>query len=121
MTTSPEELNEWHSGLWRPWYAALWAEAAVLAGSAEATDRLERARMATAGNPIAIAIVDRAVALTTPGGDRDGLVTAAAALQDAGCRYQWARTLVLLGGPDRVSGESVLASIGATPMVWPLG
>ncbi len=28
----------------------------------------------------------------------------AAALQAAGCRYQWARTLVLLGGAERVRG-----------------
>ena len=61
--------------------------------------------MATADNPIATAIVDRAAALTTPGGDRDELIVAAAALHEAGCRYQWARTLVLLGGADRVRGE----------------
>jgi hypothetical protein len=43
----------------------------------------------------------------------------AAALQDAGCRYQWARTLVFIGGEHRARGESVLATMGATPMVWP--
>ena len=119
MTTPPEDFTTWYAGMWRPWYAALWAEAAVLTGSAEATDRLRRARVATADNPIATAIVDRAAALTTPGGDRDELTIAAAALQEAGCRYQWARTLVLLGGADRVRGESLLAGMGATPMVWP--
>ena len=119
MTTPPEQFNEWYNGLWRPWYGAMWAEAAVLSGSEDAAERIERARLATAGNPIATAIVDRAAALTVPGGDRDGLSAAAAALQDAGCRYQWARTLVLIGGEHRADGESVLATMGATAMVWP--
>jgi hypothetical protein len=83
----------------------------------DAADRLRRARLATAGNPIATAIVDRAAALTA--GDRDGLIAAAVALQDAGCRYQWARTLILIGGQHQSRGESELAGIGATPMVWP--
>jgi predicted ATPase/DNA-binding CsgD family transcriptional regulator len=117
MDTPPEQLTEWYSGLWRPWYAALWAEAAVLSGHGDAADRLRRARLATAGNPIATAIVDRAAALTA--GDRDGLIAAAVALQDAGCRYQWARTLILIGGQHQSRGESELAGIGATPMVWP--
>ncbi len=86
-----------------------------------AADRLDRARVACAGNPIAAAIVDRAAALARPGGDRDGLTAAAAALDDAGCRYQWARTLVLMGGEQRTRGESVLAAMGATPMAWPPG
>ena len=47
------------------------------------------------------------------------LAVAAGALHEAGCRYQWARTLILLGGADRVHGESLLAGMGATPMVWP--
>ena len=63
------------------------------------------------GNPIAAAIVDRAAALA---GDRGGLVPAAAALEAAGCRYQWARTLVFIGGAERARGESVLAAMGAT-------
>jgi hypothetical protein len=71
-----------------------------------------------ADNPIATAIVDRAEALTRGGGHRDGLAAAAVALEAAGCRYQWARTLVLMGGADRRTGEDVLAAMGATPMVW---
>jgi hypothetical protein len=47
------------------------------------------------------------------------LTAAAAALADAGCRYQWARTLVFIGGEQREHGETVLARMGATPMVWP--
>ena len=119
MTTAPEDLNDWYSGLWRPWYAALWAEAAVLTRSADATDRLQRARIAAAGNPIAAAIVDRAEALHAPRRDNAALTRAAAALHAAGCRYQWARTLVQLGGADRARGEAELAIMGATPMVWP--
>ena len=64
MATPPEKFTDWYSGMWRPWYGALWAEAAVLSGYADATDRIQRARVATAGNAIATAIVDRAAALT---------------------------------------------------------
>jgi predicted ATPase/DNA-binding CsgD family transcriptional regulator len=119
LDTPPEQFREWHNGMWRPWYAALWAEAATLSGHEDAAARIQRARSAAAGNPIATAIVDRAAALNRPDGDRDGLTAAAAALQDAGCRYQWARTLVILGEERRARGEAVLATMGATPMVWP--
>ena len=44
---------------------------------------------------------------------------AAAAFEETGCRYQWARTLVMMGGQDRRRGEEVLAGMGAIPMVWP--
>jgi len=104
--------------MWRPWVAALWAEAAVLTGHDHAAERIDRARLATVDNPIAAAIVDRAAALA---GNPGALIPAAAALQAAGCRYQWARTLVLIGGAERARGESVLAAMGATPMVWPPG
>ena len=112
LATPPEQFREWHNGMWRPWYAAVWAEAAVLADDAEAGERLLRARWATVGNPIAVAIVDRAAALAA--GDRDGVLAAAGALQASGCRYQWARSLVLAGGPDGLRGEAVLAEMGAT-------
>jgi predicted ATPase/DNA-binding CsgD family transcriptional regulator len=120
METSPEELNTWYAGMWRPWYAALWAEAAVLTRSDDVDDRVLRARVATNGNPIATAIVDRAAALVTPNG-RDGLAVAADALRETGCRYQWARTLVMLGGEQRRQGEAMMAAMGATPMAWPQG
>jgi len=114
--------------MWRPWYAALWAEAAVLSGHQDAAARLRRARLMATDNPIATAIVDRAAALA--GGARrageagradghDGLTAAATALENAGCRYQWARTLVFIGGEQRARGEAALATMGATPMVWP--
>ena len=101
--------------MWRPWYAAVWAEAAVVTGHPDAVARIRRARLATLDNPVAAAIVARAAALA---GDRDGLVPAAAALAAAGCRYQWARTLVAIGGADRDRGEAVLADLGATVMAW---
>ena len=121
LSAAPETFTQWHSGLWRPWYAALWAQAAVLAGHPERADRLERARVASADNPIAAAIVERAAAWSRPVGDRDALTAAAAALLDAGCRYEWARTLIMLGGEQRARGEAVLASMGTTPMAWPPG
>ena len=98
LEAQPEQLSQWYNGMWRPWYAAMWAEAAVLSRHPEAAARVDRARLVAAGNPIAVAIVERAAALGKPGGDRDGLTAAAAALATAGCRYQWARTLVFLGG-----------------------
>jgi hypothetical protein len=119
LDTPPEEFNEWYSGMWRPWYAALWAEAAVLSEHADAAARVDRARRMSTGNPIATAIVDRAAALAADDGGRDGLLAAATAMEDAGCRYQWARTLVIMGGQDRARGEDALASMGATPMAWP--
>ena len=118
LDTPPEQFRAWHNGMWRPWYAALWAEAAVITGHDDARDRIRRARLMTLDNPIAAAIVERAAALA---GDRDGLIQAAAALEAAGCRYQWARTLVMTGGAQRARGESVLAAMGATAMAWPSG
>jgi predicted ATPase/DNA-binding CsgD family transcriptional regulator len=118
LGTPPEQFRTWASGMWRPWYAALWAEAAVVARHPDAAARIRRARLATRDNPIAAAIVDRAEALA---GGRDGLAPAAAALAAAGCRYQWARTLVVIGGADRERGEAALAAMGATVMAWPPG
>ena len=141
----PEDLTEWYNARWRPWYAALWAEAAVLCGHEETAARIPRARAAAAGNPIATALVERAEIMHArgrdlgggdgdlggdrdggPGGDRDrddggrdGLNAVAAVLKEAGWRYQWARTLVFIGGKQRALGESVLAAMGTTPMVWP--
>ena len=114
LATPPEDFRDWYNGLWRPWYAALWAEAAVLAGDPAAAGRIGRARRCAAGNPIALAIVDRSAALAA--GCRDGMLAAAERLSAAGCRYQWARTLVLASGPERARGEDELAAMGAAPM-----
>jgi len=117
MQSPPEDFQAWHNGMWRPWYAALWAEAAVLAGHTDAAaHRINRARRMTEDNPIATAIVERAAALA---GDRDGLAAAAEALSAAGCRYQWARTLVLMDGSARERGAAALAAMGATAMQVP--
>jgi predicted ATPase/DNA-binding CsgD family transcriptional regulator len=124
LQTPPEEFTAWYNGMWRPWYAALWAEAAVLTSHPDAADRIGRARQNAGGNPVAVAIVDRAAALTGmpgPGGGRDELLAVATALAEGGCRYQWARTLVMLGGAERARGEAALAEMGTTAMVWPPG
>ena len=95
--------------MWRPWYAALWAEAAVLTGSADAADRVQRARSATADNPIATAIVDRAAALPRRRrprrADRRGRRAAGSRLP-----LPVGPDTRLLGGRDRVRGEAVLAA-----------
>lgn len=114
LRTAPEEFRNWHNGRWQPWYAALWAEAAVLCARPEVEDRLRRGRKLTEENPIAAAIVDRAAALAD--GDHAGLLAAAAALELAGCRYQWARTLIFAGSSDAASGLAEMGAIGATPM-----
>ena len=107
MRTAPEELNQRYSGLWRPWYAALWAEAAVLSGPrGRRRPAWDRARDMATDNPIATAIVDRAAALNAAGGDRDRLIVAAADLQGRrlplpvgqNAHRSWARS-------DRVHGE----------------
>ena len=48
----------WHGAtvMYRPWYAAVWAEAAVLAARADALTRVERARWAARANPVATAV-----------------------------------------------------------------
>jgi hypothetical protein len=119
LHTPPQQLTDLYYSVWRPWYAALWAEAAVMSGQEDAVARVDHVRLMTADNPIATAIVDRAAVLAKGDGDSDSLTAAAAALEEAGCRYQWARTLVLIGGDQRARGEAMLATMGATPMAWP--
>ncbi|MDQ0946512.1 putative ATPase/DNA-binding CsgD family transcriptional regulator [Streptomyces phaeochromogenes] len=119
LHTPPGQLTDWYDSVWRTWYAAVWAEAAALSGHQDAAARIQRARLVTMGNPIATAIVDRAAILASGDVGHDGLTAAAAALEGVGCRYQWARALVFLGGEQRARGESELARMGATAMVWP--
>jgi hypothetical protein len=114
VAAPPESFKPWHDAAWRPWYAAVWAEAGVLAELPDRRDRLDRARFVVRENPIAAAMVDRAAAIDV--GDTDGLLAAAEALDGAGCRYQRARCLVFAGGEARQHGESILATIHATPM-----
>ncbi|MBO3751141.1 ATPase [Streptosporangiaceae bacterium NEAU-GS5] len=87
---APELFHYMSAGPWRTWYAALWAEAAVLDGSPDAAARVGRSRHAARDNPIAGAMVERAAAITT--GDRAALVRLAATFAQLGCPYQQLRT-----------------------------
>jgi hypothetical protein len=113
----PESYKPWHDAAWRPWYTAVWAEAGVLAALPDRRSRLDRARFVVRENPIATAIVERAVAIDA--GDTEALITTAAALHAAGARYQQARTLVLAGGDARDEGRELMAALGAAPMAEP--
>lgn len=115
LTVDPDQCSlAWTGGAWRPWYAALWAETAALAGHRHADRTLRRAQKLAAPNLVARALVARADAWMR--GDREALVAVAKELDAAGCRYQMARTLVLAGGEEQAEGERILADIGAEPM-----
>ncbi len=120
LADAPETFVNHFNGMWRPWYASAWAEAAVLAGRPDAAEKIARARMLTSRNPVVEAILVRAGGLLE-GGEQGHhhLAAAATSLHGAGARYQWARTLVMLGGADRERGERELAALGASPMPWP--
>jgi len=81
--------------VYRPWYAAVWAEAAVLGSHPDTQDRIHRARHAARANPIASAVVDRAAALAA--GNRTAVESLATTFETLGCPYQQARTGVLAG------------------------
>ena len=114
LEDDPASFATWHAGEWRTWYAALYAEAAVLAGDSRARDRIAHVRPIAAANPTVALLVDRADALAD--GDRVRLVALADRLADTGCRYQWARTLVLAGGEAAERGRAEMAALGAAPM-----
>jgi predicted ATPase/DNA-binding CsgD family transcriptional regulator len=86
------------SCMWRPWYAALWAEAAVLASHPNAAERVRRADAATRENEIAGTIVKRAADLLR--GNREALISHAQAFARLGCDYQRRRTEALLARAD---------------------
>jgi predicted ATPase/DNA-binding CsgD family transcriptional regulator len=92
----PAIFGQWPSGQWRTWYAALWAEAAVLDHDPDAAERIRRSRPAARDNPIATGIVERAAAIAA--GDRDALARLAVTFARLGCPYQQART-------DRLAAE----------------
>ena len=79
---------------WRPWYAAVWVEAAVLAHH-DAPTRIDRARHAARDNPIASTIIERAAAPIAVG-DRSAVENLAATFARLGCPYQEARTRTLI-------------------------
>jgi predicted ATPase/DNA-binding CsgD family transcriptional regulator len=89
-----ELRRRWSIGPWRPWYAALWAEAAVLDRHPDAAARIARSRHAVRDNPIAAAIVERTSALAA--GDRAALARLAVTFAQLGCPYQQARTGLLI-------------------------
>jgi predicted ATPase/DNA-binding CsgD family transcriptional regulator len=117
LALHPDALRTWYGGEWRPWYAALWVEAAVLAGDPGAGERLAAAVPMVAPNPVAAALVERAAALAA--GDRARLPALAATLAATGCRYQAARTLVLAGDGHAAEGRAAMADLGAAPMAEP--
>jgi len=105
LTTDIDDPDAWCRGfimMFRPWYAAVWAEAGVLAGRDDALDRIERAGRAARDNPVAAAIVGRAAALAA--GDRPGVAGLGPTFAALGCPYQEERTAVL---------ASVIGSFGA--------
>lgn len=86
----PVDFGTWNSGLWRPWYAALWAEAAVLDQHPDAAARIDRSRHAARDNPIAAVIVERAAAIDAS--DHGRVARFATTFAHLGCPYQQART-----------------------------
>ena len=112
LEDDPQELRGWNTGEWRPWYAALHAEAAVLAGHPDARLRVEHSRRLCAPNPTTATMVERAAALLDD--DRDGLVPLADTLARTGCAYQQARTLLLAGGESAERGRRLMDELGAT-------
>lgn len=86
------------SCMWRPWYAALWAEAAVLTSHPNAAERVQRADAATRENEIAATIVKRAADLLR--GNRKALISHAQTFTRLGCDYQRRRTEALLARAD---------------------
>ena len=113
LGTQTNKPNKWLTWIWLHWHIALRAEAAVLAGHADANRHLTAARPIVAGNPIATAILDRAAALLD--GDHERLLTTAAAFKTADCPYQRARTLILAGGDTASTGNAALLDLGLTP------
>ncbi|MEU7743111.1 LuxR C-terminal-related transcriptional regulator [Nonomuraea sp. NPDC049158] len=114
LTLEPRQVWKWVTWIWHHWYVALRTEAAVLAGSPDARDRLAKARTIVVGNPVATALVERAGALL--GGDQEALLATTDAFDAAGCRYQSARTMVLAGGDHAERGAAALADLGFAPI-----
>ncbi|MEU4314701.1 LuxR C-terminal-related transcriptional regulator [Nocardia sp. NPDC024068] len=110
LATDPDRMDVRDVWIYRHWYHALRAEAAVLAGDPGAADRLTSARAEVAGDPLAEAIVERAAALHA--GDHPRLAPIAAVFDAAGCPYQRARTLVLAGNDSAAAGRRAFGELG---------
>ena len=93
LAVAPDDEIGWgnpNRAVWLPWYAAFWAEASVLSGHPDATDRLARVAHLVRANPIAVAIVERSRLLLH--GDTTRLPQLSRRLAEAGCPYQRDRT-----------------------------
>uniref|UniRef100_UPI0024A96E5C ATP-binding protein n=1 Tax=Nocardia sp. CC201C TaxID=3044575 RepID=UPI0024A96E5C len=95
LAAPPEELDVEFVWVWRHWYTALRAEAATLANDPKSAEYRTAAGPVVAGNPVASAIVDRAIALHD--GDLARLPAITAAFEAAACPYQRDRTRSLGG------------------------
>lgn len=95
LSVGPDDplWNAWDTGLWLPWYAAMWAEATVLTAQPDAAARLALAARAARENPVAAAVVQRAAALAN--GDLDEVEALATTFEDLGCAYQRDRSRAL--------------------------
>jgi len=101
---APQVSGYLGAGPWLAWYAALWAEAAVLARHPDAAARIERSRHTARDNPIATAVVERAAAIHT--GNHDRLPALAETFADLG------QTLAdLFRIPPLANGVSFLSEI----------
>ncbi|WP_409235162.1 ATP-binding protein [Streptomyces sp. PA5.6] len=110
----PDAVWKWVCWVWLHWYAALRAEASVLAGHPEAQARIDAAHAVVEGNALAAAQVERAQALLDE--DVPRLLATRSAFEAAGCPYQAARTLLLAGGADADRGRRSLTSLGLGPI-----
>lgn len=72
--------------MWRPWYAAAWAESAALSGVPDVDRILSTARSHTRTNPVAATLVHRAGALAR--GDLREVAATSDTLEDLGAVYQ---------------------------------
>jgi hypothetical protein len=106
FTTDVDDPDAWWRGfimMFRPWYAAVWAEAGVLARRSDALDRIERARRAARDNLVASAIIRRAAAFAA--GDRTVITSLGPTFAALGCPYQQERTFVLASLLDSSSSR----------------
>src|SRR5689334_20559849 len=86
LAIDPDDPETWWDPaqtMYRTWYAAVWAEAAVLDQRPDAQARIQRARQAARANPIAWAMVERAEALAA--GDRRTVDNLAAIFEALRC------------------------------------
>ena len=111
LTDEPEDLRRWISGLWRQWFAALKAEAAVLIGRSDAGERLDRARISPTIRSPRRSWTEPSALLED---DRD-LLPQRPRSMPLPVPYQQARTLVLAGGVERDDGVAMLTAMGIAP------